>query len=301
MLIRPAHFAFNTQTADSNSFQQHPDDDETNIAENALNEFDNFAGTLRARGVNVFVFEDTGHPIKPDAIFPNNWLSIHQDGTLVLYPMCAPNRRTERRQDIIDAIKQRFNISNTIDLSHFEDEDIFLEGTGSIVFDHDNRTAYASISPRTNKDLFLNLSEQLGYKPICFHAHDIAGQEVYHTNVIMSVGEHFCVLCTECIDNNNQRELVRGSLTTTGHEIVEISNEQMNSFAGNMLPVNTNNTEPLLILSQTAFDSLTVTQKQTLSKYAELLPIPITTIESIGGGSARCMMAEIFAGSLNRP
>ena len=285
------------QTAASNSFQQNTGADENTIAQKALEEFDHFAETLHAKGVNVIIFEDTVSPIKPDAIFPNNWISFHSDGTVILYPMCTPNRRIERRQDIIENLKRRFTISNIINLSSFENEGKFLEGTGSIVFDHDNKIAYASISQRTNRDLFLNLCATLNYKSVCFHSHNEQEQEIYHTNVMMCIAEKYCVLCTESIDNADDRELVVSTLKSSGHEIVEISLQQMNNFAGNMLAVQTTDNKQLLILSQSAFDSLTEQQIQTLSKYAELHPIPIPTIETIGGGSARCMMAEVFLSS----
>lgn len=294
MLIRPAHFAFNVQTAGTNSFQQTTAEDEARVSTKAIEEFDRFANTLSSHGLNVHIFNDTLVPPKPDAIFPNNWISFHHDGTLVLYPMCAANRRSERRPGIVELLKQQYTIRRTIDLSHFEDEGKFLEGTGSIVFDHDNKIAYAALSPRTNKALFIHFCSELAYSPVYFHAHDTAGQEIYHTNVLMCLAEKFCVLCTACIDNIEERELVLTAIRNTGRELLEISMEQMDHFAGNMLSVRNNAGQQLLVLSQTAFNSLSAQQKVILSNYATLLPIPIPTIETIGGGSTRCMIAEIF-------
>lgn len=294
LLIRPCGFSYNAETAVSNAFQNvsvNINNELLNAA--AVKEFDAMADVLRKKGVNVFVFDDTAVVVKPDAVFPNNWVTFHADGTVVLYPMCAPNRRFERRMDIIDSLRSNFFIKNIIDLSSYENEGTFLEGTGSIIFDHLNRIAYASISIRTNKELFFYVCESLNYKPVCFHSYDRNGKEIYHTNVMMCVGDQFAIVCTESI-LENERSSVIGSLEDTGHEIVHITRDQMNSFAGNMLQISNQDAKKILVLSETAFSSLTDVQRNTLAQYNELLPIPIKTIETIGGGSVRCMIAEIF-------
>lgn len=295
LLIRPSSFLFNTETAGSNVFQVELKEKEEVIKAKKLQEFEEFAAKLKAKGVNVFVIDDTKHPEKPDAIFPNNWISFHSDGTVILYPMFAPNRRLERRQDIIDLLKKDFEITKIIDLSKYEKENKFLEGTGSIIFDHINKIAYACLSPRTDKDVFVELCKHVDYKPVYFYSHDKSGKEIYHTNVMMCIGKHFAVVCLESITDLKEREIVSHSLTSTGHQIIDITFEQVTRFAGNVLELQTNDNKSILVMSQTAFDSITPTQKIELEKYSELFPLPIKTIETIGGGSARCMIAEIFS------
>lgn len=289
LLIRPANFGFNPETTGSNAFQHETDFEEQKI----LSEFDDAAEKLKKAGVNVFVFDDTPEPLKPDAVFPNNWISFHADGKIVLYPMLAASRRAERRNDIVERLKERFKISGVLDLSRHEADGKFLEGTGSIVFDHENRRAYACLSPRTDKKLFVEVCEYLGSKPIYFRAVDENGKEIYHTNVMMCIGEKFAVICLESITDQSERELVTSSLTETGHQIIDISFEQMNKFAGNMLALQAND-KNIVALSKSAFESLNATQKSELEKYCEPLPLSIETIETVGGGSARCMIAEIF-------
>ena len=294
-LIRPSNFVFNSQTANSNAFQNNVVSDKTgNKLAPFLPEFDAFADGLVKNGVNVLIFQDTKTPKKPDAIFPNNWISTHSDGTVVLYPMMAANRRLERRQDIIEMLKEKFEIKRIIDLSESEKNNQFLEGTGSIVFDHANKIAYACLSPRTDKDLFVSLCDTLNYKPIYFNAVDGNGKPIYHTNVMMSIGEKFSVVCAESIPDPEEREKVIANLKTVGHEIIFVSTAQMSQFAGNMLCVKTITNNPILVLSQTAFNSLSKKQKIELNTFAELLPLQVPTIEAIGGGSVRCMMAEVF-------
>ena len=290
LLIRPANFGFNEETRASNVFQKELNEDAETVRQKASLEFETFASQLKSHGVDVFVFDDTPSPVKTDAVFPNNWISFHADGTVVLYPMLSANRRLERRADIIESLKDKFEITNIIDLSIYESENLFLEGTGSIVFDHANKIAYAALSPRTDKELFLDLCEKLNYKPVIFTAHDRSGSEIYHTNVMMCIGEEFAVICLESITDKSERANVFSKLATTGHEVVDITFDQMNSFAGNMLLVRND----LLVMSQSAHRSLTKTQKLALEKYCELLPFAIPTIETVGGGSARCMIAEIF-------
>lgn len=290
LLIRPANFGFNEETRASNVFQKELNDDPNTIRQKALTEFDAVAAILNSHGVNVFVFDDTLSPAKTDAVFPNNWVSFHADGTVVLYPMLSANRRLERRSDIVESLKQNFEIINIIDLSRYEKENLFLEGTGSIVFDHVNKIAYAASSPRTDRDLFIQLCKQLDYSPVTFTARDRDGSEIYHTNVMMCIGGKFAVVCLESITDDNERANVIDQLTSTGHEIVDITFDQMNCFAGNMLAIK----KDLLVMSQSAFGSLTDAQNLKLKKYCELLPLAIPTIETVGGGSVRCMIAEIF-------
>lgn len=294
MLVRPASFNFNTETAESNVFQNHVDLKPEEIKEKALEEFDAFVEKLKTKGVNIFVIEDTPIPPKPDAIFPNNWGSFHKNGTVILYPMAAPNRRIEKREEIINKIKEKFIVKKLIDLSKYENENRFLEGTGSIIFDHINKIAYACLSPRTDKDIFIEVCKIIHYKPICFTSTDKDGKEIYHTNVMMCISEKFSVLCLESIKDKKENQMVVDSLTSTGHQIVDISFEQVNHFAGNMLSLKNNHNNELLVLSQSAYDILTPTQKSTIQKHCEMVPMKINIIETIGGGSARCMISEIF-------
>jgi hypothetical protein len=298
-LVRPSNFVFNAETALSNAFQNKMNESGEVIKQKVFKEFEQFAATLQLNGINVLVFDDTSEPQKPDAIFPNNWITMHANGSVVLYPMCAVNRRYERRQDIIDTLKRKFEITNILDLSYYENEGKFLEGTGSIVFDHTNKIAYACLSPRTDKEVFLELCSFLNYQPIYFYSHDKNGKEIYHTNVMMCIGNGFAVICLESITNLEERLSVSFSLTNTRHQIIDISFEQMNQFAGNMLALKTNSNENILVLSQSSFNSLNTVQKISIEKYAKLLALSINTIETIGGGSARCMIAEIFLHSIN--
>jgi len=294
LLIRPANFNFNSETATSNAFQQLPNDSELATTQAAINEFDAFAKTIASKGVNVTVIDDTAFPPKPDAIFPNNWVSFHADGRVILYPICAANRRPERRMDIIETLKEKFIIKEVIDLSHYEKENRFLESTGSIIFDHENKIAYACLSPRTDKDIFIEVCALLQYKPIYFTSSDQNGQAIYHTNVMMCIGSRFCVICLESIADMQEKETICNSINNTGHQIIDISFEQTNNFAGNMLELSTGDQQNILALSQTAYNSLNIEQKTILENLVELVPLPIKTIETIGGGSARCMIAEIF-------
>ena len=295
LLIRPSNFCFNAETVSTNAFQKKTKiADNDFIKKNAIEEFDLFAKTLISKGVNVFIFNDTPSPVKPDAIFPNNWITFHADGTVILYPMFAPNRRLEKRQDIIDSIGQNFKIKNVVDFSNYEKENKFLEGTGSIIFDHENKIAYACFSSRTDKDVFIKVCEYLHYRPVYFSACDQNGIEIYHTNVMLCIGEKFAVICSGSILNSVEKEMVMTSLSRTGHQLIDITFEQMSNFAGNMLEIRTKENKNILVLSQSSFISLTEIQKIELIKYVELIPLSIKTIETIGGGSARCMIAEVF-------
>lgn len=294
MLVRPASFGFNMETSASNAFQNQIAESSEVITEKVLNEFDRFASILRSKGIKVYVMQDQKDPIKPDAIFPNNWISMHEDGRVLLYPMCAPNRRLERTDAIVNEIKEKFQVKEIIDFSSFESENRFLEGTGSIIFDHHSKIGYACLSPRTDRELLEIVCERIGYKAISFDSVDENGKSVYHTNVMMCIGEGYAVICLETIRENDQKKKVIDSLEQSGHEIVDISIAQMRQFAGNMLALQNEEGQHFLGMSLSAFESLNPQQKSKLEKYTELLPLPIPTIETIGGGSARCMMAEIF-------
>lgn len=294
-LVRPTRFTFNDETARSNRFQQQLAGlDGATIQARAFAEFDGVVARLRASGVQVLVFEDTPEPHTPDAVFPNNWLTLHPNGRVLLYPMCAPNRRPERRPDILAALGRQFRVGEVVDLSAHEQEGQFLEGTGSIIFDHLHRMAYACLSPRTSLALFREVAARLGYEPVAFRAHDAAGHEIYHTNVMMCIGARFAVVCLESIRDATERAAVADSLTRTGHELVDITLAQVARFAGNMLTLQPEQGRELLAMSQSAYDALGPEQRATLSQYAQLLSLPIPTIETIGGGSARCMLAEVF-------
>lgn len=291
LMVRPSRFGFNAETAVNNAFQVAGN--QNDVQEKALNEFDNFVALLREQHIDVLVVEDTPEPHTPDSIFPNNWISFHKNSTIVLYPMFAENRRLERKETVMDAIRSRFNIDSTIDLTKNESQDIFLEGTGSIILDRKQKIAYANISPRTDENLFKEFCEEMGYQPVIFEAKDERGQDIYHTNVMMCVGDSYAVICLECIPEA-QRDMVRETLENSGKRIVEISYEQMNHFAGNMLQVENTAGEHFLVMSAQAYDVLSPEQIETLTSFNPILKAPLYTIEQNGGGSARCMMAEIL-------
>jgi hypothetical protein len=300
LMVRPARFAFNPQTAASNAFQTDiPASCDVGVevdAENhasALREFDAVAAALQRAGVEVVVAQDTSSPIKPDAIFPNNWVSFHVDGTVVLYPMLAPNRRLERRDEVINQVAQcGFRITRTIDLSYRESEAKFLEGTGSLVLDRPHRMAYACLSPRTDLDVLGEFAQQLDYELVAFEAIDAAGKAVYHTNVLMGIGDRFAVICSAVIPQAEHRNAVTESLRGTGHEVVDISIDQMNHFAGNLLELAPPG-GPLIALSQSAWCSLNPVQRRRLENQGPLVIVDIPVIERLGGGGIRCMLAEI--------
>jgi hypothetical protein len=298
-MVRPAAFGFNAETAANNYFQSKPDiskEDPIGIGlqQRALTEFDLMVQTLRSHDINVLVIEDTKEPAKPDAIFPNNWLSTSPNGVVAMFPMYAPNRRIEKRDEILEQLAREFIIRDVQDWSEYEVEGRFLEGTGSMVIDYDNKMIYACVSERTSLSVLEKYAATNGYQAIVFVATDKNGMPVYHTNVAMALGESFCVLCEEAIEEEWELIAVRQLLESTNHTIIAITREQMHCFAGNMLEVKNNKGENILILSQTAFNSLRKEQKQMLEAYAKLLPIAVPTIEEVEGGSVRCMMAEIF-------
>jgi len=292
LMIRPASFGFNEQTAGSNTFQQ-KDSGLQQVQQKALEEFDAFVGLLRSKGIDVTVVNDTAEPQKPDAVFPNNWVSFHDNGDVLMYPMQAENRRYERNEAIIRQLEDRFKVNHVIDLSRFELDNKFLEGTGSMVLDRENKLAYTCLSPRTNAEVLLAFCQHLGYTPVAFNATDSNGKAIYHTNVMMCVGSKFAVICLDSIGDEQEKQAVITSLESTGKQIIAITHEQMNHFAGNMLEVKNKESKSLLVMSKSAHDSLTEDQVAALEKYAEIISADLTTIETIGGGSARCMLAEI--------
>jgi len=292
LMIRSVAFGFNEQTAGSNAFQQQGLE-QHNVQQQALQEFDTLVATLRDNGVDVIVVDDTPDPHTPDSIFPNNWISFHENGQIFLYPMQADNRRLERREDIVDQLKTKFSISEIDDLSHFETDEKFLEGTGSMVLDRRNKIAYACLSPRTDPEVLADFCERSGYGTVEFHAVDSKGKPIYHTNVLMCMGEAFVVICLDSVADEDERELLTDSFTINRKEIVEISMEQMNAFAGNMLELVNDKGEHLLVMSARAYHSLLPEQINSLEKYCKLIYTNLNTIETNGGGSARCMIAEV--------
>jgi hypothetical protein len=297
-MVEPVAFGFNDQTAVNNYFQQRDYDRNIDIQNLALDEFDKMVVGLRANGVNVLVVKDTEQPHTPDSIFPNNWISFHEGGQAVLYPMFAKNRRNERRNDIIQRIEAEGTIINNVDdFTFWEEQNLFLEGTGSMVFDRINKIAYAALSERTDKSVFLQFCKIFDFEPVYFSANQSVGGKrlpVYHTNVMMCVATEFAVICSDCIDNKKEREKVIRSQEKTGKKIIFISEDQMHSFAGNMLQVENREGKLFLVMSQSAFDSLNEQQIKQLEFYNELIVVSIPTIEKVGGGSVRCMMAEVF-------
>jgi hypothetical protein len=297
LMVRPAQFAFNTQTADSNPFQQSkPAGREASDLPQrlALREFDALAAALASAGVTVIVAHDTDAPPKPDAIFPNNWVSFHGDGTVVLYPMLAPNRRIERREEVIRQVLEEggFRAARTVDLSYREDSAKFLEGTGSLVLDRRRHVAYANLSPRTDLDVLGEFAQLLDYDLVAFEANDDAGNPIYHTNVLMALGAAFAVVCGASIGNLAHRDAVFSQLAAGGREIIDISRRQMHEFAGNLLelaPPQGN----VIALSVRAWRSLEPAQCRVLERYGSLLTADIPTIEHLGGGGVRCMLAEV--------
>jgi hypothetical protein len=295
MMIRPVRFGFNEETAGSNEFQQESFAQQTrDIAqETAREEFDLMIDQLNKAGMELHVFDDTDEVDRPDAIFSNNWVSFHQSGKVVLYPMMAENRRLERRRDIIESLAGDFKVEEIIDLTYFEEQGKFLEGTGSMVFDRRYKIAYACLSPRTHREVLDAFADALGYEIITFSASDEHDKPIYHTNVLMCIGDIFAVVCLEAIKDPDERLMIRSVLEETHKDIIEISLEQMRHFAGNMLMVRNSKADKFLVMSTQAYDSLTNLQKNRLSDYARVLHTDLAVIEGNGGGSARCMMTEI--------
>jgi hypothetical protein len=295
LMIRPARFQSNPQTAESNRFQGKTSVTPAEQHAAALAEFEALVKALEGAGIRVAVFDDTPEPHTPDAIFPNNWVSFHADGTAVLYPMEAPNRRTERRRDVIESLTDDhgFVVRNVIDLTHHEKDGHFLEGTGSMVLDRANRIAYACLSSRTHLDALGEFAQRLDYEVLAFDAVDQHGAAIYHTNVLMNVGEKIAVVCDEAIPRKEQRKAVMESLAASGHEVIRLTFAQLNAFAGNMLELRSSDDQRVTAMSDQARRSLTGEQLAKLSQNGAILSAPIDTIECSAGGSVRCMLAEI--------
>ena len=295
LMIRPVRFESNPHTAASNRFQGRNLDTPEQQQRDALQQFEALRQALEDSGIDVIVFDDTEEPHTPDAVFPNNWVSFHADGTVVLYPMEAPNRRTERRHDIIESLVDDYGyvVRRIVDLSIHEGNDQFLEGTGSLVLDRVNHVAYACLSSRTHLDVLGDFSQRLDYDVVAFDAVDRNGEAIYHTNVLMNIGEELAVICDAAIEREEQRDAVLKSLESTGHDIVSLSHDQMDAFAGNMLELKAVNGERVIAMSQKAFDSLTATQLERIEANARIVSASIDKIESSAGGSVRCMLAEI--------
>lgn len=299
LMIRPVAFRMNEQTAVNNYYQKVLDGLlPATVNAKAQQEFDVFVEKLRGVGVNVIVVDDTLSPDTPDSIFPNNWISFHESGDVILYPMFAENRRLERREDIVDTLEEQgFLVTEYMDYTSAEEDNIFLEGTGSLLLDRANQKAYCALSPRADEELFIEFCEDFDYGPIIFEAYQTVNGErklIYHTNVMMCLGETFAIICADAIDDKKERKMVLDNLKADGKEIILITEVQVNNFAGNMLEVRGSNDKRYLVMSNAAHESLTDKQIETLQKHAEILSSNLDTIEACGGGSARCMMAEIF-------
>ena len=298
LMIEPVDFRFNEETAVNNYFQTKPEDDST-AQEKALKEFRGMVAKLREHGVNVIVLQDTLKPHTPDSIFPNNWISFHENKMIALYPMFAKNRRVERREDDVLALLEEkgFVAEEIMDYSSAEEDNVFLEGTGSIILDRVNKIAYACVSPRTDEELFYEFCEDFEYEPVLFEANhtvDNERKQIYHTNVMMCVGDEYAVIALSTIDDKTEKEFVINKLTSSGKEIIDITEEQMHQFAGNMLQVGGIGNSKYLVMSENAYNSLTQEQIDQIEKFNPIIKVDINTIETLGGGSARCMMAEVF-------
>ena len=291
MMIEPVSFGFNEETAANNFFQRNEHID--GAQSKALTEFNRFVEQLQSHEIDVLVVQDTPVPLTPDAIFPNNWISIHEEGTMVLYPMYAKNRRLERKQTVVDAVKNNLVINEIVDLTHFESNQKYLEGTGSMVLDRKNKIAYACISERTDESVFATFCKKMNYTPMLFHAQDQRGLPIYHTNVLMCMADQFVVICLDAVYESKERENLVEQFKTTQKEIVNISFEQMDHFCGNMLQVKNKNGDYFLVMSTQAFNHLDADQVKRLQTFQPIIHSDISTIETLGGGSARCMMAEL--------
>ena len=290
-MIKPVNFSFNAETAVNNAFQVAGESGDAQRS--ALGEFENFVRLLRDNGVDVTVIEDTLQPYTPDSIFPNNWISFHEEGTVCLYPMFAVNRRLERKPGVLKTVGEKFLIDATLDFSGYENETLFLEGTGSMVLDREKKIAYACLSPRTDKQVLLDFCKKMDYTPEVFTAVDAANRPIYHTNVMMCVADKYVVVCLDSVPDEKERTHLQATIRNSDKTVIPITLDQMNHFAGNMLQVNNQKGEKLLVMSSQAFQSLTREQIKQLESFNRILHAPLTTIETNGGGSARCMLAEI--------
>jgi len=298
LMIRPVNFRMNEQTAVNNYYQEDLSIKNVEINKKAQLEFDNYVNKLKSFGINVIVISDNLENDTPDSIFPNNWISFHANGTVAIYPMFAENRRLERREDVLEKLEENgFVIENVVDYTSAEEQNIFLEGTGSMILDRQNQKAYCALSPRADEELFIEFCEDFEYTPVIFTANQTvngAREAIYHTNVMMCVAETFAVICLSCIDDKKERKYVLKSLKEDKKEVIDISEEQVTNFAGNMLQVQGANNERILIMSQSAYDCLTKDQINRIQKHCKIISSSLSTIETCGGGSARCMMAEVF-------
>lgn len=299
LMIRPATFRLNEQTAVNNYYQTtHDAFNDKDVNQLAQDEFDTMVQKLKEAGVNVVVFNDDGSQDTPDSVFPNNWVSFHENGDIALYPMFAENRRRERREDVLLALESKgFKINNIVDYTRAEDDALFLEGTGSIVLDRIHRKAYCALSPRADEELLIEFCEDFEYTPVIFTAFQTVDNKrlpIYHTNVMMCIAKDFAVICLDCIDDKKERKNVLQHLKEDGKEVIRITEAQVEKFAGNMLEVTDKNGQSITVMSKSAFDSLTKTQIASIEKYSKILNSDLNTIETLGGGSARCMMAEVF-------
>lgn len=298
LMIRPVNFRMNEETAVNNYFQKSIEEENEAITIKAQKEFDTFVSKLRKVGVEVIVVDDIKENDTPDSIFPNNWVSFHENGNIGLYPMFAENRRRERREDILASLEEKgFTINNILDYTAGEDENVFLEGTGSLLLDRANEKAYCALSERANEDLFIEFCEDFEYMPVVFTANQTVNGErkaIYHTNVMMCLAENFAVICLDTIDDKKERKKLIASLKEDGKEIISITEAQMHQFAGNMLQVKGAFDKKYLVMSASAHKSLNAKQIDAIEKHCEILSSDLETIETLGGGSARCMMAEVF-------
>ena len=298
LMVRPINFRMNEQTAVNNYFQEDIDLKNSQINQKAQEEFDNYVTVLRENGIRVIVISDTTEFDTPDSIFPNNWISFHADATVAIYPMFAENRRKERREDVLEELEREgFLIENVVDYTSAEDEGFFLEGTGSMILDRVYKKAYCALSPRADEELFIEFCEDFEYTPVVFEANqtvDDTREAIYHTNVMMCIAETFAIICLDTIDDKKEKKNVIHHLKESGKEIIEISEKQMHQFAGNMLQVKGKDNQRFLVMSQSAYDSLNANQIQRIKKHCEIISSSLETIETCGGGSARCMMAEVF-------
>jgi len=299
LMVRPINFRMNEQTAVNNYYQKtFKDLLPATINSKAQNEFDGYVDKLRGFGIEVIVVSDSNEFDTPDSLFPNNWVSFHGDGTVAIYPMFAENRRLERREDVLETLeKQGYLIENIVDYTSAEDEQIFLEGTGSMILDRENKKAYCAISPRAEEELFIEFCEDFEYTPVVFSSYQTVNdkrESIYHTNVMMCLAETFAVICLDSIDDKKERKNVLKHLKEDGKKIIEISENQVNNFAGNMLQVQGTNNERFLVMSQAAHNSLSQSQLSQIGNHCKIISSSLDTIEACGGGSARCMMAEIF-------
>lgn len=294
VLVSPLKFRYNEQTARSNAFQNKLEVSEQEVRELAMKESLNLEKQLVSNGVEVLRFTHPEELDVPDATFPNNWFSTHRDGRIIWYPMCDPNRRMERSEKLVEVLSAEFEVRELVDWSHLEEQSKFLEGTGSMVIDHKNKIIYACLSNRTHSEPLYEIGVLLDHEVVLFNAFDPAGEPIYHTNVVMCHGQSFCLICLDSISDEAERNMVRHSILDHGSELITISMEQMFAFAGNMIQLSNKQGENLIVMSQTAFDSLNRNQIESLENHGKLVPASIPTIEHIGGGSVRCMIAENF-------